>query len=67
MPYWDKRVAEMVKSFPDLSVDQYHIDILTANFVRMPDHFDTLVGSNLFGDILSDLGPVCTGTIAAAI
>ena len=66
MPYWDKRVAEMAKNYPDVEIDQYHIDILTANFVRMPDHFDTVVGSNLFGDILSDLGPACTGTIAIA-
>ena len=66
MPYWDARVKEMAKSYPDVDVDQYHIDILTANFVRMPDHFDVVVGSNLFGDILSDLGPACTGTIAIA-
>jgi tartrate dehydrogenase/decarboxylase/D-malate dehydrogenase len=66
MPYWDSRVAEMAKSYPEIEVDQYHIDILTANFVRMPDHFDVVVGSNLFGDILSDLGPACTGTIAIA-
>jgi tartrate dehydrogenase/decarboxylase/D-malate dehydrogenase len=66
MPYWDSRVAEMAKDYPDIDVDQYHIDILTANFVRMPDRFDVVVGSNLFGDILSDLGPACTGTIAIA-
>jgi tartrate dehydrogenase/decarboxylase/D-malate dehydrogenase len=66
MPWWDARVAEMAKSYPEVSVDQYHIDILTANFVRMPEHFDVVVGSNLFGDILSDLGPACTGTIAIA-
>jgi len=66
MPYWDSRVAEMAKSYPEVRVDQFHIDILTANFVRMPDHFDVVVGSNLFGDILSDLGPACTGTIAIA-
>lgn len=66
MPFWDKRFAEMAKSYPDVKVDQYHIDILTANFVRMPGHFDVVVGSNLFGDILSDLGPACTGTIAIA-
>ena len=66
MPYWDSRVAEMAKRYPEVHVDQYHIDILTANFVRMPDHFDVVVGSNLFGDILSDLGPACTGTIAIA-
>jgi len=66
MPYWDSRVAEMAGQYSDIAVDQYHIDILTANFVRMPDHFDVVVGSNLFGDILSDLGPACTGTIAIA-
>lgn len=66
MPYWDSRVAEITKNYPDINVDQYHIDILTANFVRMPEHFDVVVGSNLFGDILSDLGPGCTGTIAIA-
>ena len=66
MPYWDRRVAAMAARYSDVSVDQYHIDILTANFVRMPDHFDVVVGSNLFGDILSDLGPACTGTIAIA-
>lgn len=66
MPYWDSRVAEMSKDYPDIAVDQYHIDILTANFVRMPDVYDVVVGSNLFGDILSDLGPACTGTIAIA-
>ena len=66
MPYWDSRFAEMAKNYPDVKIDQYHIDILTANFVRMPDHYDTVVGSNLFGDILSDLGPACTGTIAIA-
>ncbi len=66
MPYWDSRVAVMAKDYPEIRVDQYHIDILTANFVRMPDRFDVVVGSNLFGDILSDLGPACTGTIAIA-
>jgi len=66
MPYWDQRVAEMAKSYPDVKTDQFHIDILTANFVRMPEYFDVVVGSNLFGDILSDLGPACTGTIAIA-
>ncbi len=66
MPYWDSRVEAMAASYPEVKVDQYHIDILTANFVRMPEHFDVVVGSNLFGDILSDLGPACTGTIAIA-
>jgi tartrate dehydrogenase/decarboxylase/D-malate dehydrogenase len=66
MPYWDKRFAAMAEQYPQVRTDQYHIDILTANFVRMPEHFDVVVGSNLFGDILSDLGPACTGTIAIA-
>lgn len=66
MPYWDKRVATMARHYPDVAVDQFHIDILTAHFVRKPEHFDVVVGSNLFGDILSDLGPACTGTIAIA-
>ena len=66
MPYWDERVAEMGKQYPDVNVDKYHIDILTANFVLHPDWFDVVVASNLFGDILSDLGPACTGTIGIA-
>jgi tartrate dehydrogenase/decarboxylase / D-malate dehydrogenase len=66
MPYWDERVAEMAKSYPQVRVDKFHIDILTAHFVRHPDKFDVVVASNLFGDILSDLGPACTGTIAIA-
>lgn len=66
MPYWDKRVQEMAKSYPDIAVDKYHIDILTAHFVLNPDRFDVVVASNLFGDILSDLGPACTGTIGIA-
>ncbi|MFQ5661077.1 MAG: tartrate dehydrogenase [Gammaproteobacteria bacterium] len=66
MPYWDSRVEAMSRHYPDVTADQYHIDILAANFVRMPEHFDVVVGSNLFGDILSDLGPACTGTIAIA-
>ncbi|WP_420860983.1 tartrate dehydrogenase [Algirhabdus cladophorae] len=66
MPYWDERVAEMAQTYPDIEVDKYHIDILTAQFVLHPDWFDVVVASNLFGDILSDLGPACTGTIGIA-
>jgi tartrate dehydrogenase/decarboxylase / D-malate dehydrogenase len=66
MPYWDERVEAMAKNFPDVRWDKFHIDILTANFVLHPDWFDVVVGSNLFGDILSDLGPACTGTIGIA-
>ena len=66
MPYWDERVEAVAKSYPDVRWDKFHIDILTANFVLHPDWFDVVVGSNLFGDILSDLGPACTGTIGIA-
>ncbi len=66
MPYWDERVAEMAKSYPQVITDKFHIDILTAHFVQRPDFFDVVVASNLFGDILSDLGPACTGTIGIA-
>ncbi|KAI8956476.1 tartrate dehydrogenase [Daldinia sp. FL1419] len=66
MPYWDSRVREMSAKYPDVNVDKYHIDILTAHFVQRPQIFDVVVGSNLFGDILSDLGPACTGTIGIA-
>ena len=66
MPYWDERVAEMAKAYPHVQVDKFHIDILTAHFVQRPDFFDVVVASNLFGDILSDLGPACTGTIGIA-
>ncbi len=66
MPYWDERVEEMAKSYPDVRWDKDHIDILCARFVLQPDRFDVVVASNLFGDILSDLGPACTGTIGIA-
>ena len=66
MPYWDERVEEMAKRYPDVAWNKYHIDILTAHFVLNPDRFDVVVASNLFGDILSDLGPACTGTIGIA-
>jgi len=66
MPYWDERVEAMAKHYADIKVDKYHIDILTAQFVLHPDWFDVVVASNLFGDILSDLGPACTGTIGIA-
>jgi len=66
MPYWDERVAAMAKNYPGVTLDKFHIDILTAHFVQRPDFFDVVVASNLFGDILSDLGPACTGTIGIA-
>ncbi|MBB3212916.1 tartrate dehydrogenase/decarboxylase/D-malate dehydrogenase [Herbaspirillum sp. Sphag1AN] len=66
MPWWDGRAAEMATQFPDISWDKQHIDILCAHFVLQPQRFDVVVASNLFGDILSDLGPACTGTIGLA-
>lgn len=66
MPYWDERVEAMAAQFPGVAVDKFHIDILCAHFVQRPQAFDVVVASNLFGDILSDLGPACTGTIAVA-
>jgi len=66
MPYWDERVKAMAAQFPQVQVDQQHIDILTAFFVQRPQQFDVVVASNLFGDILSDLGPACAGTIGIA-
>jgi len=66
MPYWDERVESMAKNYPDIDLDKYHIDILVSHFVNKPEIFDVVVGSNLFGDILSDLGPGITGTIGIA-
>ncbi|GGY93231.1 tartrate dehydrogenase [Pseudoduganella plicata] len=66
MPYWDERVAALAPAYPDVRWDKYHIDILCARFVLSPERFDVVVASNLFGDILSDLGPACTGTIGIA-
>lgn len=66
MPYWDERFAAMAKNYPEIRTDQFHIDILAAHFVQHPDWFDVVVASNLFGDILSDLGPAIAGTIGIA-
>jgi len=66
MPYWDERVEVIGASYPDVDRDKYHIDALAAHFVLNPDRFDVVVASNLFGDILSDLGPACTGTLGIA-
>jgi tartrate dehydrogenase/decarboxylase / D-malate dehydrogenase len=66
MPFWDERFAAAAREYPEVRTDQYHIDILAARFVMSPERFDVVVGSNLFGDILSDLGPGVTGTIAVA-
>jgi tartrate dehydrogenase/decarboxylase/D-malate dehydrogenase len=66
MPYWDERFAAMAREYPDVRTAQYHIDILAAHFVQHPDWFDVVVASNLFGDILSDLGPAIAGSIGLA-
>lgn len=66
MPWWDARAAEVAQLYPDVGWDKQHIDILCARFVMQPQRFDVVVASNLFGDILSDLGPACTGTIGLA-
>jgi tartrate dehydrogenase/decarboxylase/D-malate dehydrogenase len=66
MPFWDECFAHVAKDYPDVSADQYHIDILSAHFVQHPDWFDVVVASNLFGDILSDLGPAVAGGIGIA-
>ena len=66
MPFWDECFQAVSAEYPDIRTDQYHIDILTAHFVRHPDWFDVVVGSNLFGDILSDLGPAVVGSIGIA-
>ena len=66
MPYWDERFREISAGYPDIRTDAFHIDILSAHFVQRPERFDVVVGSNLFGDILSDLGPAVCGTIGIA-
>ncbi|BDI05734.1 tartrate dehydrogenase [Sphaerotilus microaerophilus] len=66
MPWWDALAAEVALDYPEVTVDRQHIDILTARFVLQPERFDVVVATNLFGDILSDLGPACTGTIGLA-
>ncbi len=66
MPWWDERAAEMANHFPEVSWEKQHIDALCARFVLQPQRFDVVVASNLFGDILSDLGPACTGTLGLA-
>ena len=66
MPFWDERARAIARDYPEVAFDAYHIDILTAHFVLHPDRFDVVVGSNLFGDILSDLGPAIAGSIGIA-
>lgn len=66
MPYWDERLAAMAEHYPDVAWDKHHIDIMAARFVLRPEQFDVVVASNLFGDILSDLGPACAGTVGIA-
>jgi tartrate dehydrogenase/decarboxylase/D-malate dehydrogenase len=66
MPYWDEIFKGIAKEYPDVNTDQYHIDALSALFVQHPEQFDVVVGSNLFGDILSDLGAAVAGSLGIA-
>ena len=66
MPWWDQRADDVAKGYPEVTLDKQHIDILTARFVLQPGRFDVVAATNLFGDILSDLGPATTGTIGLA-
>ena len=66
MPFWDERFNAIRNDYPDIKADQYHVDILAARFVMSPERFDIVVGSNLFGDIMADLGPGVSVTIAGA-
>ena len=66
MPYWDDIFKRISKEYPDVAAEQYHIDALSALFVQHPERFDVVVGSNLFGDILSDLGPAVAGSLGVA-
>ena len=66
MPFWDERFAAVAADYPGIETTKFHVDILAAQFVLHPDWFDVVVGSNLFGDILSDLGPAVAGTIGIA-
>jgi tartrate dehydrogenase/decarboxylase/D-malate dehydrogenase len=66
MPYWDEIFKGIAKAYPDVKTDQYHVDALSAMFVQHPEQFDVVVGSNLFGDILSDLGAAVAGSLGIA-
>jgi len=66
MPFWDEVFAEQVAAHPGLETDQLHIDALVAGLVLRPARFDVVVGSNLFGDILSDLTAALAGSIGMA-
>lgn len=66
MPWWDAQAQAIAKEYPNIQLDKQHIDILTARFVLQPQRFDVVAATNLFGDILSDLGPATTGTIGLA-
>jgi tartrate dehydrogenase/decarboxylase/D-malate dehydrogenase len=66
MPYWDEIFKGIAKEYPDVKTDQYHVDALSAMFVQRPEQFDVVVGSNLFGDILSDLGAAVAGSLGIA-
>lgn len=66
MPYWDERFRAVAAEYPEIETQEHHIDIMAARMVMQPERFQVVVATNLFGDILSDLGPGVTGTIAVA-
>ena len=66
MPFWDERVRAVAQAHADVRWNQFHIDALCARLVQRPQDFDVIVGSNLFGDILSDLAPALCGTLGIA-
>jgi len=66
MPWWDQRADAVGRGYPEVTLDKQHIDILCARFVLQPGRFDVVAATNLFGDILSDLGPATTGTMGLA-
>ncbi len=66
MPYWDEIFHELSSAYPEIKTDQFHIDALCAKVVLDPGYFDVIVASNLFGDIISDLGPAVAGSLGIA-
>lgn len=66
MPFWDEVFKEVSKDYPEIETDSQHIDALSAFFVTQPERFDVIVASNLFGDILSDVGAAIMGSVGIA-
>jgi tartrate dehydrogenase/decarboxylase/D-malate dehydrogenase len=66
MVLWDQILQEIAEEYPEIEASRYHIDALTMLFVREPERFDVVVGSNLFADILSDLAGALVGSLGVA-